>query len=207
MPAVSCSGFAVGVLSLRATQSGSSMISAAIPVLLLALPILDTLNVMTQRISEGRSPFSADKNHIHHKLLSFGFDHHEAVMVIYAIQADLFLLAYWMRYESDLTILAVVSLFFVGAIILMQVATRRHWRFRSVARRSRGLPAREDDQDPAPAAGPAPMVLRRHRRRDLGICAHRHRRDGGCEPRRAGSSGGACSPWPRPVSRRFGKGP
>jgi UDP-GlcNAc:undecaprenyl-phosphate GlcNAc-1-phosphate transferase len=124
-------GFAVGVLSLRATQSGNSMISAAIPVLLLALPILDTLNVMTQRISEGRSPFSADKNHIHHKLLSFGFDHHEAVMVIYAIQADLFLLAYWMRYESDLTILAVVSLFFVGTIMLLQVATRRRWRFRS----------------------------------------------------------------------------
>jgi UDP-GlcNAc:undecaprenyl-phosphate GlcNAc-1-phosphate transferase len=124
-------GFAVGVLSLRATQSGNSMISAAIPVLLLALPILDTLSVMTQRISEGRSPFSADKNHIHHKLLSFGFDHHEAVMVIYAIQADLFLLAYWMRYESDFAILALVSLFFVGALILMHVGSRRHWRFRS----------------------------------------------------------------------------
>jgi UDP-GlcNAc:undecaprenyl-phosphate GlcNAc-1-phosphate transferase len=123
-------GFAVGVISLRATQSGNSMISAAIPVLLLALPILDTLNVMTQRIGEGRSPFSADKNHIHHKLLSFGFDHHEAVMVIYAIQANLFLLAYWLRYESDIVILAVVSLFFVGAIILMQVASLRHWCFR-----------------------------------------------------------------------------
>lgn len=124
-------GFAVGVLCLRATQNGTSMISAAIPVLLLALPILDTLNVMTQRISEGRSPFSADKNHIHHKLLSFGFDHHEAVMVIYAIQADLFLLAYWMRYESDLTILAVVSLFFMGSIVSMQVATRLNWRVRT----------------------------------------------------------------------------
>jgi UDP-GlcNAc:undecaprenyl-phosphate GlcNAc-1-phosphate transferase len=124
-------GFAVGVLSLRATQGGNSVVSAATPILLLALPILDTLSVMAQRISEGRSPFSADKNHIHHKLLALGFDHHEAVMVIYAIQADLFLLAYWMRFESDLTILAVVSGFFVGSIILLQVAARRHWRFRS----------------------------------------------------------------------------
>ena len=124
-------GFAVGVLSLRATQSGNSVVSAATPVLLLALPILDTLSVMVQRVSEGRSPFSADKNHIHHKLLALGFDHHEAVMVIYAIQADLFLLAYWMRFESDLTILAVVSGFFLGSIMLLQVAARRHWRFRS----------------------------------------------------------------------------
>jgi UDP-GlcNAc:undecaprenyl-phosphate/decaprenyl-phosphate GlcNAc-1-phosphate transferase len=124
-------GFAVGVLSLRATQSGNGIFSAATPILLLALPILDTLSVIVQRISEGRSPFSADKNHIHHKLLALGFDHHEAVMVIYAIQADLFLLAYWMRFESDLAILAVVTGFFVGSITLLQVAARRHWRFRS----------------------------------------------------------------------------
>jgi len=123
-------GFAVGVLSLRATQSGTSALSAAIPVLLLALPILDTLSVMVQRVSEGRSPFSADKNHIHHKLLALGFDHHEAVMVIYAIQADLFLFAYWLRYESDVTIMAVVSLFFAASILILQVAARRGWRFR-----------------------------------------------------------------------------
>ena len=124
-------GFAVGVLSLRATQGGNSAVSAATPVLLLALPILDTLSVMVQRVSEGRSPFSPDKNHIHHKLLALGFDHHEAVMVIYAVQADLFLLAYWLRYESDLTILAVVTLFFVGSIALFQAAARHGWRFRS----------------------------------------------------------------------------
>jgi UDP-GlcNAc:undecaprenyl-phosphate GlcNAc-1-phosphate transferase len=124
-------GFAVGVLSLRATQSGTTAVSAATPILLLALPILDTLSVMVQRVSEGRSPFSADKNHIHHKLLSFGFDHHEAVMVIYAIQADLFLLAYWMRYESDLAILGVVTVFFVVAICLLQIAARHRWRFRA----------------------------------------------------------------------------
>ncbi len=123
-------GFAVGVLSLRATQSGTSALSAATPILLLALPILDTLSVMTQRVSEGRSPFSPDKNHIHHKLLALGFDHHEAVTVIYAIQADLFLLAYWLRYESDVTILGVVSLFFAVSIVSLQLATRYGWRFR-----------------------------------------------------------------------------
>jgi UDP-GlcNAc:undecaprenyl-phosphate GlcNAc-1-phosphate transferase len=124
-------GFAVGVISLRATQSGNSLFSAATPILLLALPIMDTLSVMVQRVSEGRSPFSADKNHIHHKLLALGFDHHEAVMVIYAIQADLFLLAYWMRFESDLAIMGVVTGFFLASITLLQVAARRQWRFRT----------------------------------------------------------------------------
>jgi UDP-GlcNAc:undecaprenyl-phosphate GlcNAc-1-phosphate transferase len=123
-------GFAVGVLSLRATQINTTAVSAATPLLLLALPILDTLSVMTQRISEGRSPFSPDKNHIHHKLLAFGFHHHEAVMVIYAVQADLFLLAYWLRYESDALILTVVSIFFAGSILFLHIAARRGLRFR-----------------------------------------------------------------------------
>jgi UDP-GlcNAc:undecaprenyl-phosphate GlcNAc-1-phosphate transferase len=131
-------GFAVGVLSLRATQSATSSLSAAIPVLLLALPILDTLSVMVQRVSEGRSPFSPDKNHIHHKLLSLGFDHHEAVMIIYAVQADLFLLAYWLRYESDLVILSVVTGFFACVIGILQLAARRHWRFRGPKEARRG---------------------------------------------------------------------
>lgn len=128
-------GFAVAVLSVRATQGEASQISATIPVLLLAVPILDTLSVMVQRVSEGRSPFSADKNHIHHKLLALGFVHHEAVMVNYVLQAALFLLAYFLRFESDLLILGVVTIFFALAIALLQAAARCGWHLR------RGAPA------------------------------------------------------------------
>jgi UDP-GlcNAc:undecaprenyl-phosphate GlcNAc-1-phosphate transferase len=123
-------GFGIGVLSIRATQSASSEISAAIPILLLALPILDTLSVMVQRVGEGRSPFSPDKNHIHHKLLALGFDHHEAVMVIYVVQGALFVFAYFLRYESDIVILGLVAAFFVVAIAALQIADRAGWRLR-----------------------------------------------------------------------------
>jgi UDP-GlcNAc:undecaprenyl-phosphate GlcNAc-1-phosphate transferase len=123
-------GFTIGVLSIRATQSLASQVSAAIPILLLAIPILDTLSVMVQRIGEGRSPFSPDKNHIHHKLLALGFGHHEAVMVIYMAQAALFVAAYFLRYESDLTILAFVTAFFVLSITVLQLAARSGWRLR-----------------------------------------------------------------------------
>jgi UDP-GlcNAc:undecaprenyl-phosphate GlcNAc-1-phosphate transferase len=117
-------GFTIGVLSIRATQSFASQVSSAIPILLLAIPILDTLSVMAQRMGEGRSPFSPDKNHIHHKLLALGLGHHEAVMVIYAVQGTLFIAAYLLRYESDVIIVAFVSVFFIAAIALLQVAAR-----------------------------------------------------------------------------------
>jgi UDP-GlcNAc:undecaprenyl-phosphate GlcNAc-1-phosphate transferase len=126
-------GFTIGVLSIRATQSTASQFSAAIPILLLAIPILDTLSVMAQRIGEGRSPFSPDKNHIHHKLLALGFGHHEAVMVIYTMQATLFVVAYFMRFESDLTILAFVTTFFVVSITILQLAARSGWRLRGAS--------------------------------------------------------------------------
>jgi UDP-GlcNAc:undecaprenyl-phosphate GlcNAc-1-phosphate transferase len=126
-------GFTIGVLSIRATQSFASQFSAAIPILLLAIPILDTLSVMAQRIGEGRSPFSPDKNHIHHKLLALGFGHHEAVMVIYSMQATLFVAAYFLRYESDLTILAFVTTFFVLSITIMQLAVRSGWQLRDAS--------------------------------------------------------------------------
>lgn len=138
-------GFSVAVLSIRATQNSASEISAAIPVLLLALPILDTLSVMVQRISEGRSPFSADKNHIHHKLLALGFQHHEAVTVIYVLQGALFVAAYVLRYESDLLIISIVISFFVLAIALLQLATRSGWHLRPAG------------STPGPAA---PLVIR-----------------------------------------------
>jgi len=126
-------GFTIGVLSIRATQSMTSQVSSAIPILLLAIPILDTLSVMVQRISERRSPFSPDKNHIHHKLLALGLGHHEAVMVIYAMQGTLFIAAYLLRYESDLLIMAVVTVFFVLSISLLQIAARTAPRSEAVA--------------------------------------------------------------------------
>ena len=76
-------GFSAGVFVIILSQTVNLAMSPVIPLLLLGLPILDTFAVMAQRIYEKRSPFSPDKNHIHHKLLSLGFDHYEAVLVIY----------------------------------------------------------------------------------------------------------------------------
>jgi len=136
-------GFSLGVLAIRATQNDTTQMSAAIPVLVLALPIVDTLSVIVHRIAEGRSPFSADNNHIHHKLLALGFAPHEAVMVIYVIQAALFIAAYLLRFESDLLILAVVSVFFVATVAALQLAARTGWRLRPAgAARGRSSPPR-----------------------------------------------------------------
>ncbi len=102
-------GFTTGTLAILATQGDSTPVSAALPLLLLGVPILDTIAVIVQRLRAGRSPFSPDRNHLHHRLLALGCAHSTAVAVLYLLQAALFLLAYFMRYESDALIVATVA--------------------------------------------------------------------------------------------------
>lgn len=127
-------GFTVAVLSLLLTQTGSVVVSTALPLLLLGLPIVDTLMVMLQRMREGRSPFSADKKHIHHKLLGLGFDHHEAVAAVYAVQAVFFLAAWFARFEPDVRVLAIFALLAGGVLGLLLLAGRLDWRWRRLER-------------------------------------------------------------------------
>src|SRR4030067_2130068 len=81
-------GFSAVTLSLHLTQ-GDTALSPILPLLLLGIPVLDTLLVMILRLARGKSPFSADKNHIHHNLMALGLHHGAAVIVIYACQAIL----------------------------------------------------------------------------------------------------------------------
>jgi UDP-GlcNAc:undecaprenyl-phosphate GlcNAc-1-phosphate transferase len=120
-------GFSVGALALLATQGVNSDLSAALPLLLLGLPILDTLTVMSTRILAGRSPFTADRNHLHHRLLAIGFAHREAVAIVYLLQVGLVLLAYFMRFEADFTVVAVFCVFAMAVLGLLHLATSAGW--------------------------------------------------------------------------------
>jgi UDP-GlcNAc:undecaprenyl-phosphate GlcNAc-1-phosphate transferase len=116
-------GLAIGSLAILVTQSESSLLSATAPLFLLAIPILDTAFVVIQRLREGHSPFLADKNHLHHRLLKMGFGHMEAVSAIYLVQAGLFAAAYLLRYESDL--LNIGAFLSIGCLMLFSLEKDR----------------------------------------------------------------------------------
>jgi UDP-GlcNAc:undecaprenyl-phosphate GlcNAc-1-phosphate transferase len=123
-------GFSVGALALLATQGEASPLSAALPLLLLGLPIMDTLTVMLTRIRAGRSPFSADSNHLHHRLLALGFAHREAVLLIYVMQVALVLLAYFLRFESDSEVFIAFCVFAAVVLGLLRRAAQVGWRLK-----------------------------------------------------------------------------
>jgi UDP-GlcNAc:undecaprenyl-phosphate/decaprenyl-phosphate GlcNAc-1-phosphate transferase len=129
-------GFSIGVLAILATQGESGVLSASLPLLLLGLPILDTLTVIVRRLASGQSPFVSDRNHLHHHLLALGFAHHEAVALIYCVQVALFLLAYFLRFQSDVLILAVYLLFAATLLGVLAWASGSKWQ----AHRGRAVP-------------------------------------------------------------------
>ena len=57
--------------------------------LVLGVPIIDTFWVIVRRLLAGRSPFTPDRGHIHHRLLDVGLGHRGTVLLIYAICASL----------------------------------------------------------------------------------------------------------------------
>jgi UDP-GlcNAc:undecaprenyl-phosphate/decaprenyl-phosphate GlcNAc-1-phosphate transferase len=66
----------------------------------LSYPLVDTLRVFIFRAIKGVSPFSADKNHIHHKLLSMGLSHAKVVLTIYAYTVVVAALAVLLAVDS-----------------------------------------------------------------------------------------------------------
>jgi len=64
------------------TSAFSIKAAPAVSFAVLIIPLYDTLRVFLIRMSRGRSPFSADKNHLHHCLLKLGFSHIHATLII-----------------------------------------------------------------------------------------------------------------------------
>ena len=72
-------------------QSGKFLAPAFIPILLpltiLVVPLIDFALAVVRRLRAGKSPFSADRKHLHHRLLDMGHSHFHAVLIFYAWSA------------------------------------------------------------------------------------------------------------------------
>lgn len=85
---------------------------------IMILPIIDTLNVIIIRLAEKRSPFDADKNHIHHKLLKLGITHKRATLYIISYYLFIVIVSYLLRHvEVNLLLIIILLLGFLGAYL------------------------------------------------------------------------------------------
>ncbi len=124
-------GYSAATLAIALTQQQTTL-SPVLPLLLLGVPVLDTLTVMVTRIAQGRSPFSADKNHFHHHLLRLGLHQSESVVVIYVLQTLLVVTAVLCRYHYDWLLLIGYLCFSAVVLMVFHRARQADWRPRRI---------------------------------------------------------------------------
>lgn len=109
-------GYALAVLSILGTAK------YAVALLVLGVPIIDTFWIIIRRVSHGKSPFTPDRGHLHHRLLDLGLTHRGAVLLIYAICGVLAALSLVLSTRDQLyTFVGIV----VGGGLLLFLLTRR----------------------------------------------------------------------------------
>ncbi|MBS1655148.1 MAG: undecaprenyl/decaprenyl-phosphate alpha-N-acetylglucosaminyl 1-phosphate transferase, partial [Bacteroidetes bacterium] len=93
--------------------------SVAVGFAILFVPLMDTLRVFSIRILAGRSPFTPDRNHIHHLLLDRGLGHTAVTLTCVAINAFFIVFAYMFRsWGSTYLLLSMSIMAFAGLGIL-----------------------------------------------------------------------------------------
>lgn len=82
-------GYSLSVIAIQGMLKQYAAIAIAIPLLVLGLPLFDTLVAIIRRLLEGKSPMEPDRGHLHHKLIDMGLSHKQSVVVMYIISTIL----------------------------------------------------------------------------------------------------------------------
>ena len=122
-------GFVAITLSLALTIE-SRQISLIMVLLIMGIPVIDTLSVMIQRISRGRSPFTADKNHLHYKIMKLGFYHSESVLFLYLIHGTFICVGFIFRDTTPWILLGSYVLLSGTLMISIFVAENKGWKIK-----------------------------------------------------------------------------
>ena len=120
-------GFVLGVLVVYLSQQVNSVVSPVIALLLLGLPVVDSIIVFYSRAKRGDSLVVAAKDHLHHRLLGLGFYHYESVIIIYSVQTLFVVSAILLPYESDLLLISLYLSLCLLIFSIMAFAERNSW--------------------------------------------------------------------------------
>ena len=107
-------GFMLSALALEGAQKAPTIIAVAIPLVSFGLPILETALSVMRRFISGRPVFTADREHIHHKLLQMGFTQRQAVITLYAVSAVFALLSLFLLMPTGSTLGLVLAVLGLG---------------------------------------------------------------------------------------------
>ena len=121
-------GFILASLSIQGVFKSYAVISFAVPLLILGLPLFDAMFAMIRRIYHGKSPMSADRGHLHHRLIDMGFSQKQTVFILYAISGILGITAVFLAEYGSMR--ALILLITVLTVLLLVGRLQKHMLFK-----------------------------------------------------------------------------
>jgi hypothetical protein len=110
----------LSAMALAGAQKAPTIVAVAIPVVSFGLPILETSLSIIRRLISGRPVFTADREHIHHKLLQHGMTHRQVVILLYGVSAVFALLSLFLLWPTGSSLGLVLAVLGIGIWIGVQ---------------------------------------------------------------------------------------
>jgi UDP-GlcNAc:undecaprenyl-phosphate GlcNAc-1-phosphate transferase len=125
-------GFTLAVISIRGSQKGATAVAIMVPLLVLGLPLLDLATTVLRRArSNGEASTGpldvvrriarADRKHLHHNLLDFGWHPRKAVLALYGIAALFALSGYFSLVQKSLPLAGLTMILSIGAVVAIKL--------------------------------------------------------------------------------------
>lgn len=113
-------GYMIAVLSVISPLKRATVVGAIIPMLVLAVPIFDTVFAMIRRVFRHESIMKADRGHLHHHLMAAGFGQRRSVLIMYGIVGIMGIVAVLISRDlyKDAFFLFTIALLYLGIIIV-----------------------------------------------------------------------------------------
>jgi len=115
-------GYMISVISIVGLFKEVAFFSFIIPVIVLAIPIFDTLTAIVRRLYNKESIMMADNKHIHYQLIQGGYSHRKTVLIIYAFSALFGFLAILFSYSTTLVSLLITIVVIFGLHVFAELA-------------------------------------------------------------------------------------
>lgn len=119
------SGFVIAVMSVKFLEMNTVPSAPATAVAVLFIPVFDTLRAFSLRISSGKSPFSPDKNHLHHRFLAMGLPQIMVVVLMLMVNLLVIIGTVWFSGLGNTVLLTAQILFAVLLSIILEIQRRR----------------------------------------------------------------------------------
>lgn len=115
-------GYSIAVISILGLFKNVAFFSFLVPLIVIAVPIIDTVLAIIRRKLNNESITTADRKHIHYELMNVGYSHRTSVLILYGFSVYFGILAILFNSGTMLTSLIILAASIIGIRLIMVVA-------------------------------------------------------------------------------------